>query len=40
MIVFVPGRPFQPSLMFVGLVKSLPKNRAPERWSTYVGFGL
>ncbi len=29
--MFVPGKPFQPSLMFVGEARSLPKSRAPER---------
>ncbi len=28
--MFVPGRPFQPNLMFVGKARSLPKSGAPE----------
>jgi hypothetical protein len=35
-----PGRHFQPSQMFDGTAKSLPKRRAPERGSTWVGSGL
>jgi hypothetical protein len=30
-IVFVPGRPFQPSLMFSGKARNLPRSRAPVR---------
>ncbi len=30
--MFVPGRPFQPNLMFVCKVRSLPKTAAPERY--------
>ncbi len=33
---FAPGKPFQPSLMFVGKARSLPKSRAPERCFTWV----
>jgi hypothetical protein len=29
--VFVPGKPFQPNLMFVGEARSLPKSGASER---------
>ncbi len=36
--VFVPGRPFQPSLMFVGKAKN--KSIALERCVTKVGPGL
>ncbi len=36
--VFVPGKLFQPSLMFVGEARSLPQNGAPERCFTRVGF--
>jgi hypothetical protein len=34
--VFVPGKPFQPSLMFVGEARSLPYG-APEKCFTRVG---
>jgi hypothetical protein len=36
--VFVPGSPFQPSLMFVGEAKDLPLSGAPERCFAQVGF--
>ncbi len=36
MLVYVPYRPFQPSLTFV----RLPKSGAPERCITLVGSGL
>ncbi len=38
--MFVPGKPFQPSLMFVGKARSLPKSDAFERCFTLVGSGL
>ncbi len=39
--MFVPGKHFKPSLMFVGIARSLPKSRAPERRFTQVqGFAL
>ncbi len=38
--MFVPGKPFQPSLMFVGEARSLPWSGAPERSFTRVGSGL
>jgi len=38
--VFVLGRPFHPSLMLVGKVRSLPMSGAPQRCFTRVGFGL
>jgi hypothetical protein len=38
--VFVPGKPFQPCLMFVGKVMSLPKSGVPERCFTQVGSAL
>ncbi len=28
--MFAPGRPFQPSLIFVGKARSLPESGAPE----------
>ncbi len=34
---FIPGEPFQPSLMFHGKARSLPKRGAPERCFTWVG---
>jgi hypothetical protein len=37
---FVPGKPFQPSLIFVVKARSLPKSGAPERQFTWVGSGL
>ncbi len=37
---FAPGKPFQPSLMFVGEARSLPENGAPERCFTQVGSAL
>jgi hypothetical protein len=30
MLMFVPGKPFQPSLMFVGTARGLPYSGAPE----------
>ncbi len=38
--VFVPGKPFQPSLMFAGKVRNLHKSGTPERCSPHVGSGL
>jgi hypothetical protein len=38
--VFVPGKPFQPSLVFVGNARSLTLRGAPERFFTQVGSGL
>ncbi len=38
--MFVPGKLFQPSLMFVGEYRSLPLSGAPERCLTRVGSGL
>jgi hypothetical protein len=38
--VFVSGKPFQPSLMFVDEARSLPYSGAPERYFTWVGPGL
>ncbi len=35
--MFVPGKPFQPGLMFVDMARSLPYRRAPERFCTQVG---
>jgi len=35
-LVIVPGKPFQPSLMFVGKARSLTYSRAPERCFTQV----
>jgi hypothetical protein len=32
--VFVPGKPFQPSLMFVGKGRSLPQSGAPKSYFT------
>ncbi len=32
--MFVPGKPFQPSLVFVGEARSLPFSGAPERYFT------
>ncbi len=37
MLVFVPGRPIQPSLIFVGKERSLPHSGAPESCLTWVG---
>ncbi len=37
---FVSGKPFQPSLMFVGKAKSPTQSGAPERCFTQVGSGL
>ncbi len=36
----VPGKPFQPSLMFVGKARVLPQSGAPERRFTLVGHDL
>jgi hypothetical protein len=38
--VFVPGKLFQPSLMFVGEARKLPWSEAPERCFTQVGSSL
>ncbi len=35
--VFVPGKPFQPSLMFVGKARGLPKSGVPKRCFTFLG---
>ncbi len=35
--MFVPGKPFQPSLMFVGKARSLRSSGAPEMCFTWVG---
>ncbi len=37
---FVLGRPFQPSLVLVGNVRSPPKSGSPERCFALEGFGL
>ncbi len=39
-MVFVPGKPFWPSLMFVREARSLPLSVAPERCLTWGGSGL
>ncbi len=39
-LVFVPGKPFQPSLMFMGEASGLPKSGAPERCFSQVGSTL
>ncbi len=39
-VVFVHGKPFQPSLMFVGEVRSLPQRGSLERCFTRVGSSL
>jgi len=38
--VFVPGKPFQPSLIFAGEARSIPKSGVLERCITQVGSGL
>ena len=38
--MFVPGKPFQPSLMFVVKARSLPLSGTPERHFTWLGSGL
>jgi hypothetical protein len=38
-ISYCNGKPFQPSLMFVGKARSLPQSGAPERCFTPVGSG-
>jgi hypothetical protein len=38
--VFVPGKPFQPSLMVEGEARSLLYNGVPERCFILVGSGL
>ncbi len=38
--MFVPGKPLQPSVMFVGEGSSLPKSGATEWHFTGVGYGL
>ncbi len=38
--MFVPGKPFQPSLMFAGKASSLPYIGAPERCFTQVALAL
>ncbi len=38
--MFVPGKPFQDSLKFVGKVRSLPLSEVPERYNTRLGSGL
>jgi hypothetical protein len=38
--VFGLGKLLQPSLMFAGKARSLPKSRAPERYFTWVGSAL
>jgi hypothetical protein len=35
--MLVPGKPFQPSLLFVGKDMSLLKSGAPEKYFTWVG---
>ncbi len=37
--MFDPGKLLQPSLMFAGVVKSLPQSAAPERCFTQIGSG-
>jgi hypothetical protein len=39
-LVFVPGKPFQSSLLFVGKARSLPYNGAPEMFFNRVGFSF
>ena len=36
----LPGKPFQPSLLFMGEARGLPYSGAPERYFTRVGPGL
>jgi hypothetical protein len=36
----VSGKPFQPSLMFVGEARSIPQRGAPEKFFTQVSSGL
>ncbi len=38
--MFVLGKPFKPSLIFVGEARSLPLSGAPERYFTQVASGL
>jgi hypothetical protein len=38
--VFVPGKPVQPSQIFVDKARGLPKSRAPESFFTQVGSSL
>ncbi len=38
--MFVPFKPFQPSLMFVGKARRLPWSGAPERFLNWVASGL
>ncbi len=38
--MFVPVKPLQLSLMFVGKARSLHQGEAPERCFTQVGFGI
>ncbi len=38
--LFVPGKPIQPSLIFVGNARGLPYSGAPERYFPRVGSGL
>jgi hypothetical protein len=38
--VFVPVRPFQPSLKFADNIRSLPQSGVLERCSTEIGSGL
>ncbi len=38
--MLVPGKPFQPDLIFVGKDRNLLKSEAPERCFTYTGYGL
>jgi hypothetical protein len=38
--MFVLGKLFQPSLMFVCKATDLPQSEAPEKYITWVGYGL
>ncbi len=38
--VFVPGKPFRPSLMFMGKARDVLQTAAPERCFALVGSGL
>ncbi len=38
--MLVPGKSFQPSLMFLGEARSLPESGTPERSLTQVGMAL
>ncbi len=38
--MFVPGKPFQPSLVFDGKDRSLSYSKVPERFVSWVGLAL